>query len=56
MNPQYLQNNDDLYRALDKHQVGDTVNVQIYRDGRQMTVAVKLTEVPATDRRRGVRE
>jgi S1-C subfamily serine protease len=53
---QKVSNNDDLYRALDKHQVGDTVNVEIYRDGRQMTVPVKLTETPATDRRRGVRE
>jgi len=53
---QKVSNNDDLYRALDKHQVGDTVNVEIYRDGKQMTVPVKLTEAPATDRRRGVRE
>ncbi len=53
---QKVTNNDDLYRALDKHQVGDTVNVDIYRDGRQMTVPVKLTDTPATDRRRGVRE
>jgi S1-C subfamily serine protease len=53
---QKVNNNDDLYRALDKHQVGDTVNVEIYRDGRQMSVPVKLTEAPATDRRRNVRE
>ncbi|MFS8084191.1 MAG: S1C family serine protease [Acidobacteriota bacterium] len=53
---QKVANNDDLYRALDKHQVGDTVNVEIYRDGRQMTVPVKLIDAPATDRRRGVRE
>jgi S1-C subfamily serine protease len=52
---QKVSNNDDLYRALDKHQVGDTVNVEIYRDGRQMTVPVKLTETPATNRNR-VRE
>jgi len=52
---QKVNNNDDLYRALDKHQVGDTVNVEIYRDGRQMTVPVKLTETPATNRSR-VRE
>jgi len=53
---QKVNNNDDLYRALDKHQVGDTVNVAIYRDGQQMTVPVKLTDTPATERRRGVRE
>lgn len=52
---QKVSNNDDLYRALDKHQVGDTVNVEIYRDGQQMTVPVKLTDTPATNRSR-VRE
>ena len=52
---QKVSSNDDLYRALDKHQVGDTVNVAIYRDGRQMTVPVKLTDTPATNRGR-VRE
>jgi S1-C subfamily serine protease len=52
---QKVSNNDDLYRALDKHQVGDTVNVAIYRDGQQMTVPVKLTDTPATNRSR-VRE
>lgn len=52
---QKVSNNDDLYRALDKHQVGDTVNVAIYRDGQQMTVPVKLTDTPATNRGR-VRE
>src|SRR5437667_4306862 len=49
-----VKNNDDLFRALDKHQVGDTVNVEVVRNGRHMTVPVRLTE--ATDRRRGVRE
>jgi S1-C subfamily serine protease len=52
---QKVSNNDDLYRALDKHQVGDTVNVEIYRDGKQMTVPVKLTDTPTTNRGR-VRE
>src|SRR6266852_6201731 len=47
---QKVNNNDDLYRALDKHQVGDTIKVEIYRDGKQMTVPVKLTETPATNR------
>src|SRR5882762_8327594 len=50
-----VANADDLYRVLDKHQIGDSVNVDIYRDGRQMTVPVKLTETPATNRSR-VRE
>jgi S1-C subfamily serine protease len=52
---QKVSNNDDLYRSLDKRQVGDTVNVEIYRDGKQMTVPVKLTDTPATNRSR-VRE
>jgi S1-C subfamily serine protease len=36
-------NNDDLYRILDKHQVGDTVQLQIFRNGRRTTVPVRLT-------------
>ena len=49
-----VKNNDDLFRALDKHQVGDTVNVEVVRNGRHLTVPVRLTE--PTDRRRSVRE
>jgi S1-C subfamily serine protease len=30
--------------VLDKHQIGDTVQVQIYRDGRRMSVPVRLME------------
>ena len=40
-------NNDDLYRLLDKHQVGDTVQVQVYRNGRRTSVPVRLTAPPA---------
>lgn len=47
-------NNDDLYKALNKHQIGDTVNVEIYRGSRRMTVPVRLTEVQPT--RRNIRE
>ena len=49
-----VKNNDDLFRILDKHQVGDTVNVEVVRNGRHLNVPVRLTE--ATDRRRSVRE
>ena len=49
-----VKNNDDLFKVLDKHQVGDTVNVEVVRNGRHMTVPVRLTET--TDRRRSVRE
>ena len=47
-------NNDDLYKILNKHQIGETVNVEIYRGTRSMTVPVRLTDVPAT--RRNIRE
>jgi S1-C subfamily serine protease len=41
-----VSNSDDLFRVLDKHQIGDTVQVQIWRDGRRMSVPVRLTESP----------
>lgn len=37
---------DDLYRYLDKKQFGDTVQVEIFRDGKRSTVPVKLTTLP----------
>jgi len=45
-------NNDDIYKVMDKHHIGDTVNVEVIRRGRRMTVPVRLTEVP-NSRRRG---
>jgi S1-C subfamily serine protease len=45
---------DDLYRLLDKKQFGQTVQLEIYRDGRNMNVPIKLTPVtsaPARTRR-----
>ena len=44
-----VANNDDLYKILDKHQVGDTVQMQIFRNGRRTTVPVRLT-APAANR------
>jgi S1-C subfamily serine protease len=44
-------NSDDLARVLDKHQVGETVNVQIIRGGRRMSVPVRLAETPDSTRR-----
>ena len=41
-----IANTDDLYRLLDKHQVGDTVQLQILRNGRKMNVPVRLTGAP----------
>src|SRR5438128_3677843 len=48
-----ISNNDDLYRTLDKHQVGDTVNVEVMRNGRSIKVPVRLSDVP---QRRSMRE
>lgn len=36
---------DDLYRLLDKKQMGDTVTVEVYRGGQTVSVPVKLTQV-----------
>ena len=41
-----IDNSDDLYRVLDKHQVGETVNVDIIRNGRRTSVPVRLMEAP----------
>ena len=34
---------DDLFRLLDKKQIGDTVNFEVYRNGKTVMVPVKLT-------------
>ena len=39
---QKMSDTDDLYRSLDKKQIGDTIQVEILRDGKPMTVQVKL--------------
>jgi S1-C subfamily serine protease len=36
---------DDLYRYLDKKQIGDTVQVEIFRDGKTVEVPIKLTSL-----------
>jgi len=48
-----IGNADDLSRFLDKHQLGDTVKVELMRNGRRMSLSVRLIEAP--DSRRGVR-
>ena len=50
-----VSNYDDLYRVLDKHQIGDTISVEIIRRGKRVSVPVRLTEAPP-DRRGGYRE
>jgi len=49
-----IGNSDDLSRVLDKHKVGDSINVEIMRQGRRMTVPVRLMDNP--DRRGNRRE
>jgi S1-C subfamily serine protease len=43
-------NSDDLFRVLDKHQIGEVVQVQIWRNGRRMSVPVRLMESPDSRR------
>jgi S1-C subfamily serine protease len=42
INGEKVANSDDLFRALDKHQVGETVQVQILRNSQRITVPVRL--------------
>ena len=37
---------DDLYRFLDKKQINDVVNVEIFRDGKTIVVPVRLSALP----------
>ena len=46
-----LSNIDDLYRYLDKKKIGDTVQVEVYRDGAEVSVPVKLLPMPEQTRR-----
>ena len=43
-----LSDLDDLFRFLDKKQINDTVRVEIIRDGKAMTVPIKLTPLSQT--------
>jgi len=45
-----VANTDDLYRILDKHQVGETVRVEVFRNSRRTTLPVRLTEAPGSIR------
>jgi S1-C subfamily serine protease len=45
-----IANSDDLFRVLDKHQIGETVQVHILRNGKRMTVPVRLTDSPESRR------
>ena len=37
-----MDDSDDLFRYLDKKQIGDTVQVQVYRNGSNVTIPVRL--------------
>ena len=41
---------DDLYRYLDKKQIGDTIQVQVHRNGKTATVPVRLLGTQPTGR------
>jgi S1-C subfamily serine protease len=41
---QAITTQDDLYRALDKHQIGETIQVEVLRSNRRVTLPVRLTE------------
>jgi S1-C subfamily serine protease len=49
---QPLNDMDDLYRLLDKKQIGETVSFQVYRDGRTSTIPIRLTTAPTSTRTR----
>ncbi len=50
INNDKVGNSDDLFRVLDKHQIGETVQVQFWRNGRRMSLPVRLMESPESRR------
>ena len=54
MDGQKVDSNDDLFKILDKHKIGETVNVEVFRQGHRTSVPVRLTELPT--QRRNARE
>ncbi len=50
INNDKVANSDDLFRVLDKHQIGETVQVHIWRNGRRTSVPVRLMESPDSRR------
>src|SRR5215204_3119536 len=43
-----VADSDDVYKVLDKKQIGDTVQVEIYRGSKPQTVTLKLVPLPAS--------
>ena len=48
---QAMNDLDDLYRLLDKKQFGETVNLEVYRNGQTQTVPVRLTPITNSNTR-----
>ena len=48
---QPLNEIDDLYRFLDKKRIGDTINLEIFRNGNKVKVPLKLVTTPAVQTR-----
>ncbi len=48
---QPMKDLDDLYRLLDKKQFGETIQIEVYRDGKNMTVPVKLAPISTSGTR-----
>jgi serine protease Do/serine protease DegQ len=47
---------DDLYRLLDRKQFGETVQLEVFRNGSRVSVPVKLTPLAASPRTRRATE
>lgn len=41
-----VRNQNDLYRSLDRHDVGDTVRITVWRDEKELEVNVTLQAIP----------
>jgi len=52
INGEKINNFDEMYKVLNQHQIGETVNLDIYRGTRRMTVPVRLSDLPAQQPRR----
>lgn len=51
-----MESQDDVFRYLDKRKIGETVQVQIYRDGKNLTIPVRLVENTGPTRNLRLRE
>ena len=47
---QELNDTDDLFRLLDKKQIGETVQFQVNRDGKTINIPIRLTAPPSSTR------